>query len=155
MKNIEIMDLESQLVIGARKKGHYREIAEILPKLYEYALKKGAVFSGMPAFICHESPEEMEGADKTGNADIELVIPIAEKIEETDEMHCYMVPGGKMAKTIHKGPYEASEATYNELFAWIEKTNRNITGPIREVYINDPGEVGVENTITEIYAPID
>ena len=155
MENIKIIDLEPQLVIGTRKKGYYREIGEILPKIYEYASKKGAVFSGMPIFICHESPEEMEEANKTGNADIEIAVPIENKIEETDEMQCYILPGGKMAKIIHKGPYEACEVTYNELFAWIEKNNKSITGPIREVYINDPREVGTENTITEIYAPID
>ncbi|MBA7704469.1 hypothetical protein ES703_113279 [subsurface metagenome] len=155
MERIEIINLEPLLVIGVRKKGYYREIGEILPRLYEHASKKGAVFSGMPTFICHESPEEIEEANKTGSADIEVAVPIENNIEETDEMHCYTLPGGKMAKIIHKGPYDACEITYNELFAWIEKNNKRIIGPIREVYLNDPREVGPEETITEIYAPID
>ena len=155
MERIEIINLEPLLVIGIRKKGYYREIAEMLPKLYEYASKKGAVFSGMPTFICHESPGEIEEANRAGNADIEVAVPIANKIEETDEMHCYTLPGEKMAKIIHKGPYEACEITYNELFDWIKKNNNRIIGPIREVYLNDPREVGPEETITEIYVPID
>lgn len=155
MKKIEIINLEPQLVIGVRKKGYYREIGEILPKLYEYASKKGAIFSGMPIFICHESPEEIEEANNTGSADIEVAVPVAKNIEETDEIHCYTLPGEKMAKIIHKGPYDACEITYNELFAWIEKNNKRIIGPIREVYLNDPREVGLEETLTEIYAPID
>ncbi|GAH06344.1 unnamed protein product, partial [marine sediment metagenome] len=36
-----------------------------------------------------------------------------------------------------------------------EKNNKRIIGPIREVYLNDPREVGPEETITEIYVPID
>ena len=156
MTNIEIIDQKPQLVLGIRKKGHYREIAELLPKIYEYATKKGATFSGMPLFICHEScPEEVEQADKTGSADIEVAAPIADKIEETEEILCYTLPGGKMAKIVHKGPYENCKATYDELFSWIKKNNKKIAGPIREVYVNDPREVGAENTITEIYAPID
>jgi len=155
MEKIEIINLEPQIVIGIRKKGYYREIAEMLPKLYEYASRKGAEFSGMPAFICHESPEEVEEANKTGGADIEVVAPIANSIEETNEIHCYTLPGGKMAKIIHKGPYDTCETTYNELFKWIEKNNKRIIGSIREVYLNDPREVGPEETLTEIYAPID
>jgi len=155
MERIKIINLEPQLVIGVRKKGYYREIAEILPRLYEYASKKGAVFSGMPTFICHESPEEIEEANKTGNADIEVAVPIENNIEETDEMHCYTLLGGKMAKIIHKGPYDACEITYNELFAWVKKNNKRIIGSIREVYLNDPREVGPKETLTEIYVPID
>lgn len=91
MERIEIINLEPLLVIGVRKKGYYREIGEILPRLYEHASKKGAVFSGMPTFICHESPEEIEEANKTGSADIEVAVPIENNIEETDEMHCYTI----------------------------------------------------------------
>ncbi|MFA5015055.1 MAG: GyrI-like domain-containing protein [Actinomycetota bacterium] len=155
MGEIEIINLKPQLVIGIRKKGYYKDIAELLPKLYEYASKKGAEFSGMPSFICRESAEEAEEANKTGNADIEVVAPIKNRIEENDEMHCYTLPGGKMAKAIHKGPYEACEATYNELFEWIKKNNKKIIGPIRESYLNDPREVGPEEILTEIYVPID
>lgn len=155
MKEITIVDLNPQLVIGIRKKGHYKEIAELLPRLYKYASENGAEFSGMPTFICHESAEETIEADKTGNADIEVVAPIKERIKGNDEMDCYTIPGGKMAKIVHKGPYEECETTYNELFSWIKENNKKITGPIREVYLNDPGEVGPDETLTEIYIPIE
>ncbi len=29
-----------------------------------------------------------------------------------------------------------------------------VAGPIREVYLNDPREVGLEEALTEIYVPI-
>jgi len=47
-----------------------------------------------------------------------------------------------MATAVHKGPYEASEAIYNDLFAWVEAHGKTITGPIREVYLIDPAEEG-------------
>jgi len=40
MEEITVVDVKPQLVAGIRKKGYYREIAELLPKLYEYATKK-------------------------------------------------------------------------------------------------------------------
>jgi len=154
MEEITVVDVKPQLVAGIRKKGYYREIAELLPKLYEYATKKGAKFTAPPIFVCHETAEEAMEADKTGTAYVEVAAPIAEKIEETEEIKCYTLPGGKMAKIIHKGPYDKCETTYNKIFAWIEKNGKKIAGPIREAYLNDPREVGLEEALTEIYIPI-
>ena len=60
-----------------------------------------------------------------------------------------------MAKTVHRGPYEACEPTYAKLFAWIGENGKRIAGPLREVYLNDPKEVPPEEILTEIYAPIE
>ena len=112
------------------------------------------VFPAPPIFVCYETAEEAMEADKTGTADVEVAAPIVEKIEETEEIKCYTLPGGKMAKIIHKGPYDKCETTYNKIFAWIDKNGKKIAGPIREVYLNDPREVGLEEALTEIYIPI-
>lgn len=154
MEEITVVDVKPQLVAGIRKKGYYREIAELLPKLYEYATKKGAKFTAPPIFVCHETAEEAMEADKTGTAYVEVAAPIAEKIEETEEIKCYTLLGGKMAKIIHKGPYDKCETAYNKIFAWIDKNGKKIAGPTREVYLNDPREVGLEEALTEIYIPI-
>jgi AraC family transcriptional regulator len=154
MEEVTVVNVKPQLVAGIRKRGYYREIAELLPRLYEYATKKGAKFTAPPVFVCHETAEEAVEADKTGNADIEVAAPIADKIEETEEIKCYTLLGGKMAKIIHKGPYDKCEPTYEKIFAWIKKNGRNIVGPTIEVYLNDPREVGLEEALTEIYVPI-
>ena len=60
-----------------------------------------------------------------------------------------------MAKTVHKGPYEECGPTYENLFKWIGENGKKITGPTREVYLNDPREVPKEEILTEIYAPIE
>jgi len=154
MEEVTVVDVKPQLVAGIRKRGHYREIAELLPRLYEYATKRGATFTAPPIFVCNETAEEAMEADKTGNALVEVAAPIAEKIEETKEIKCYTLPGGKMAKIIHKGPYDKCEPTYEKIFAWIEKNGKKIVGPTREAYLNDPREVGLDEALTEIYVPI-
>jgi AraC family transcriptional regulator len=93
-------------------------------------------------------------ADKTGTAYVEVAAPIAEKIEETEEIKCYTLLGGKMAKIIHKGPYDKCETAYNKIFAWINKNRKKIAGTTREVYLNDSREVGLEEALIEIYIPI-
>jgi effector-binding domain-containing protein len=156
MDEITIVDVQPQLVAGITKVGHYKLIAELLPKLYEYAGSKGAKFTNPPVFVCHEvTAEKAMEADKNGTANVEVAAPIAEKIPETDEIKCYTLPGGKMAKTIHKGPYEECGPTYEKLFKWLEENGKKITGPTREAYLNDPREVAPGEVLTEIYVPIE
>ena len=156
MEEITIVEVKPQLVAGIKKTGQYKIIAELLPKIYEYAGSKGAQFTGPPVFLCHEAgAEEAMEADKNGTANVEVVAPIGEKIPETDEITCYTLPGGKMAKTIHKGPYEDCGPTYEKLFKWLVENGKKVTGPTREAYLNDPREVAPKEILTEIYAPID
>jgi effector-binding domain-containing protein len=113
------------------------------------------VCCGPPMFICHETcVEEVMEADKAGTADVEVAIPISRDIDETDDMKIYELPGGKMAKIVHKGAYENMDHTYETIFKWIEQNGKTISGPIREVYINDPSEVPKDEILTEIYIPV-
>lgn len=123
MNEITIVDEKPQHVAGMRRKGHYKEIAKMLPALFEYAMSQGAVIAGPPLYLWHEkNVEDAMKADEAGNADIEVCVPIAERIPETDEIKCYELCGRKMARIIHKGPYEASGPVYERLFAWIQET---------------------------------
>jgi len=156
MHEISIIQEEPKMVVGIRKRGHYRDISILLPQLFEYALSRGATIIGMPMYLWHGiSVEDAYKADQKGDADIEVCIPIAAIIPETDEIKCYELQGGQMAKIVHRGPYESTSAAYEELLAWVEKSQKKIVGPIREAYLNDPRKVRPEEILTEIFAPID
>jgi effector-binding domain-containing protein len=143
-------------VLGKRKTGPYKLIGELIPEICEHAAQNGIQMIGPPMYICHEtSVEDATKADKEGNADVEVAVPILEGGKETDEIICYELPAAKMVKTLHKGPYREEGATYEKLFAWLEKNNKTIIAPIREIYLNDPHEVSEEELLIEIYAPID
>ena len=156
MDKVTVVDLEPQIVLGMRKKGGYEEIGTIIQSIFEFAASKNIELAGRPIFICHEETvnEAME-ADKNKNADLELAIPISEKVEVAEDFKCYEMAGGKMAKIVHKGAYEDCEPTYMKLFAWLAENKKKPVGPTREVYLNDPSEVPKEELLTEIYAPIE
>jgi effector-binding domain-containing protein len=158
VSEISVVELSPQQVLGMRKTGAYREIPMMFLKIFEFIFSKNIQIAGYPTFLCHEiSCEEVEKANKEENADIEVVVPVAGTTEHPDneEIHLYELPGGKMAKIIHKGPYEECAPTYEKLFSWIVEQGKTIVGPVREVYFNDPREVPPEEILTEIYAPID
>jgi effector-binding domain-containing protein len=156
MSEISIVEVKPQMVLGMRKKGKYEIIAQLIPQVCQYAVQKGVQIQGPPVFLCHErTVEEVMMADSEGTADVEVVVPVSQKVDETEEIKYYELPGGKMAKINHKGPYEDCGPTYERLYAWIEEKQISIIGPVREIYMNDPKEVPKKEILTEIYAPIE
>ena len=154
-KEVTIVELPPQKVLGMRKRGRYEIIPTMLMTTIQFAMEKGVTIAGPPIFVMHEcSSEDAIKADHDATADIEIAWPITGKAPETDEIKCYTLPGGKMAKIIHKGPYQESASSYEVLMSWIAMNGKRITGPLREVYPNDPREVRPEEILTEIYAPI-
>ena len=156
MEDIAIVEVPARQVIGIRKTGSYGLIPELLMKVCEYAVKEKLVITGPPIFVCHEiSPEAVMEANEKGNATIEIAWPVSGTARGTDDMKIYDMPGGKMVHTIHHGPYDSCVTTYERLFAWINERGLRISGPIREIYPNDPREVSPDAIITEIYVPVE
>jgi effector-binding domain-containing protein len=151
-----MIEVPSQLVLGIQRRGHYHEIAAAIGEIVHYAMSHGAQIIGCPIAMMHELGKEAAiKADSEGTAVIDVAFPIASPVEGSETVKCYELPGGTMAKVVHKGPYEACEPAYNALYAWVSANGYLITDPTREVYLNDPREVGPEETLTEIYAPVE
>jgi len=51
MTEITVVDEKPQLVAGMKRKGHYREIAEMLPSLFQYVMSQKAIIVGHPLFF--------------------------------------------------------------------------------------------------------
>lgn len=155
MEDISIIEVKPQLVAGIQKTGTYALIPELLLKVYSYLDENGIVPAGMPTFICHEtSPEAVMEANEKGTAMVEVVWPVSGGVKGSGEIKVYELAGGKMARAVHRGPYELCESTYLKLFAWLDENKLCITGPIREIYPNDPSTVKPEDILTEILVPV-
>jgi effector-binding domain-containing protein len=156
MEDIQIVELEPLKVVGMRARGAYQDTGKLIPKLFEHVMSSEMEVTGPPVFLCHElTMDAVEEAMKNNNADLEVAIPVAGNIVETDEIKHYELPRVKMVKTIHKGPYEKVGESYDRLFKWMAENGKEIKGPYREYYLNDPGEVPPEEILTEIYAQIE
>jgi AraC family transcriptional regulator len=155
MDDITIVEVAARQVLGMKKTGTYTLIPELLMKVYEFTVKRNIEVTGPPLFLCHEiTPEAVIAANEKGTATVEVAWPVSGSVKGNREIKFYELPGGKMVHTVHRGPYESCEPTYNNLFAWIETNGLQISGPIREVYPNDPREVKPEEIITEIFVPV-
>jgi len=75
-------------------------------------------------------------------------------MQDTGDIKCHELQGVKWRKWSIKGTTKQCGSSYEALFTWIAQNGKQITGHIREVYLNDPHEVPPEEILTEIYAPI-
>jgi DNA-binding transcriptional MerR regulator len=64
------------------------------------------------------------------------------------------LPAGPAAVARHVGPYEEMGLAEHALRAWAEEHGCEPTGPIRELYRNDPAEVAPEALETDVILPI-
>jgi len=155
MEEITLIEIPPLHVLYIRRRGHFRLIPELFPQIFDFAMKNKVTIAGMPMFLFHEaSKEEAMEADRTGTADVEVAVPVVGKVRSEEEVQSYTLPGGTMARIVHKGPYENSELSYQKLITWIAEKGLQVKGPIREIYHNDPREVKPEDIITEIQAPV-
>jgi len=152
---VSIVEVQPVLVAGLRRKGRYTLIPVMILELFGFLGEKGICPAGGPVYLWHEgTPEAAFAADAAGTADVEVVVPVAGRFPPAGEISCYILPGGRMARVFHRGPYQECTSTYERLFAWIADHGLSVTGPMREIYHNDPREVKPEEILTEILAPV-
>ena len=156
MDEMEIVEKEALKVIGIRARGAYGDTARLLPKIFQFAFANDLDVTGPPLFLCHElTMEEVEKAMKNDDADLEVALPVSGDIKETNEVRYYQLPAVKVVRTLHRGPYEKVGDTYGRIFQWMEENGREVKGPYREYYLNDPSQVPKEDILTEVCAQIE
>jgi effector-binding domain-containing protein len=156
VSEVTLVDVPAQLVLGMQKRGHYAETSSVIGEIVQYAMANGAKLTGMPIALMHEPGREAAmKADREGMAVIDVAFPIATAVKGGDAVKCYELPGGRMARIVHKGPYNACGPAYNALFEWLATQGLRVTGYPREVSLNDPRTVKPEELLTAIYAPVD
>lgn len=142
---IEKKEIQKMLVASIRFTGRYSDLDKYVPMLYKTVKnnKDGKHFN------CYFDKEYVE------NADIELCIPIKQRIIDTN-IECKILPRIKALHIIHYGGYDTLYLAYRAVFQYANAHNLEILTPIREIYIKSPGMIfkgNPDNYITEIIFP--
>ena len=148
---VTLKAIEPIRVLGIRTMvERYTAIGPICGELKDYIAKHGIVPTGALQVIWYD--EEYRESDVDGEA----VLPVDEGVvAESDRVSVHVIPGYESAATaIHQGGYDSLPETYQVINAWISEFGYQITGPIREVYLQmDPGGDPTEYR-TEIQFPV-
>lgn len=150
--DVIVREVSAVPVIALRRQVQLEElgaaIGEAVDRLRGDIAAARQVPAGPPVVVYHdELNEETEGQ-------IEVCVPVPPAVEGRGDLYRTEVPGGMMATTLHRGPYNEIQPAYHSLVGWIQEHGHDLAGPPRETYLNDPTEVDSTDLETEIAWPI-
>jgi len=122
-------------------------------ELMGYLHQKDARMIGPPQAIYHD------GESKERDWDIEVCMPIGDKLSPNGNVKVYDLPGfEKMACVVHTGPFATIGEAYDAIAKWIDQNGYQIVGPGRELNLRVPEPIGNQNdpnTVNEIQFPVE
>jgi effector-binding domain-containing protein len=129
-------DLAEQPIISIRGTCRSTEfpgvISRSLGELFSWLGSHGIAPAGHPFVLYHTfDPEAL---------DAEVCVPVERPVEGTERIQARILPPTHAVSTIHVGPYETIGETYTALMAWARTNEVTIGGPMKEIYLNGPGE---------------
>ncbi|MGW3563265.1 MerR family transcriptional regulator [Streptomyces sp. NPDC000941] len=66
-----------------------------------------------------------------------------------------LLPGGTFGCATHTGPYDQISLTAHALVAWCVERGHTVTGPIRELYLDDPAVTAPDQLVTQLLIPLE
>ncbi len=130
----EIVELEPQEAISVRGEVAMTELPHFFARAFrdaaEAAAATGVEIVGPPFGFYPEMPTE--------TVVVEAGFPVATPAADHGAAHRLVLPGGRVVRAIHIGPYDTMERTYKELQSWMEQHDVRPAVGMWECYLSDP-----------------
>lgn len=149
---VQIRSLQATRVAFARHVGPYEQVGEAWGRLMAFAAQRGRV--AHPAFaLVYDDPEVTAPERFRYDACLE----VGPEIAAEGAIGIQLVPAGRFAVALHRGPYEALSQTYGVLLAgWAPRHACAMAGgPSIERYLNDPHRTRAPDLQTEVWLRLD
>jgi effector-binding domain-containing protein len=89
------------------------------------------------------------------DADLEMAVPISGKVTVSDPgIEIKNLPSRRVASLVHKGSYETIGPAYAKLYEYVVRSGLELSGPMMDVYLNDPNTVEPDEILTEIQVSV-
>lgn len=150
---IEVQTIPDLTVGFLRHMGPYHEVGDTWRSLMEWVGSKGLLGRAKCFGVCHDDPQTTPAAELRYDACVDLT---GLDVEVDGELKTQTLPGGRFAKTVHRGTYENLGETYDR-FLGRELNAQGYQpklGGTREVYVNSCHDTPPEDLITDVLAPI-
>lgn len=123
-------------------------LAQILPAIFQHATVQGIPMVGPPITLYVQWGP--------GMVTLHAGMPVAPGSQGSGDIEVAVLPGGPAAVTIHTGPYDGLGDAHAAVEQYLHQIGRKASGPLREVYLTDPGEVpNPEEWKTQIIWPLE
>lgn len=151
MTEISVSDLPEQPTAVVRATVRMDELRSFFDGVFGTVVNavqgQGARVAGPPFAMYHGMPSE--------TVDVEAGFPVAGPFAGTDDVTASVLPGGRTARALHVGPYEALTETYQEMTTWLQEKDLTPGASMWEVYLSDPNtEPDPAAWRTELFWPL-
>ncbi len=152
--DVTLETLPERRLATVRHVGPYPRIGEAFHRLGTIAAEHGLYAHVDPAMLAlyHDDPEITPAPELRSDAALVVrdatVLPPG-LVEVT-------VPGGRYARTTHRGAYAGLGDTWARLMGgWLPRSGYRLgAGPSFEVYVNDPRTTATADLVTDLYIPL-
>lgn len=148
---VTIVEQPELRIAGIRHIGPYQEIGREFGRL-------GKILNGAPPpgsqmiALYHDDPATTAAEQLRSDAALTLSVHTAAPNGLIEQR----VPGGRFARTVHRGGYEGLPHTWNALKnEWLPGSGHRMMHPGYEIYVNNPMTAATADLITEIYMRLD
>jgi effector-binding domain-containing protein len=123
-----------------------RRLGEAYAAVFGYLAEMRVTPAGPPFAAYHN----MDMA----NLEVEAGCAVSTPLPGRGEVQPGRIEAGRQAVTLHAGPYNTCQATYQVLMDWMRAHGYEGTGVAYEFYLNDPAHTPPHALRTEIVFPI-
>lgn len=105
---------------------------------------------------CADGNGEDLGDWSEKEVNIEVVLPVTGRVEipeSYNSVELKILPQARVISLIHKGSYSTIHQSYQVVFEHMAREGLEVSGPIRELYLNDPALEAEKDLLTEIQVP--
>jgi effector-binding domain-containing protein len=140
-----------QPIVSIRERHPMADVPAFLSRtfgvLFERLGQLAITPAGPPLVIYHAfGPETI---------DAEVCVPVDELIAGSEVLMSRVLPAATVVRTLHVGPYEQLGTAYEALTDWIAIHGTEGSGPVRERYLNGPGDGATPSEYrTEVEMPV-
>ncbi len=139
-----------QPYVYVEARGSYTHVGRSLEALFAAAREQGLEASGPPFALYYDDP----GRTPTSELRLRACLPVAPGAQARAPLAYDVLPSTTVVYAYVAGPYPDVPRAYPALFAYLNQMSWVENGPIREVYLRNPGEVADWNQLVcEIQLP--
>ncbi len=145
----ELKQQPAQSALAIRTRAAVQDLPQVFGRAYGALMQYLGELGEQPAGMPYAAYFNMD----MQNLDLEIGFPVAHKIAGKGEIQPSEFPGGKLASTVHIGPYDQVGPAYDALMKWIGAQGYQAAEVAYEIYYSGP-ETPPHEIKTEILFPL-
>ena len=139
-----------QPYVFVEARGSYTNVGRSLERVFALAAAAGIEPTGAPFALYYDDP----GKVAVDALRLRACLPVAGALETKGELGYGVLESTTVAYAFVAGPYPEVPRSYPALFAYLARMDWVENGPIREIYLVNPGEVkDFSELVTEVQVP--